>query len=66
MAIAIKTATPQPMEGGMTLRDWFAAHVLVGMDQKLTDDMDYWYREPREIAARCYAIADAMLAERAK
>lgn len=53
---------------GMTLRDYFAAQVLIGfqvfvrggwsgaMPEDMTDN----------VAANCYAIADAMLAQRQK
>lgn len=53
---------------GMSLRDWFAGQALAGdLDQGSRDTMDdqYWHR-PAVVAARAYAIADAMLAERAK
>jgi hypothetical protein len=48
----------------MTLRDYFAGQALAG-------EMVTWTERPPEdqaelIARRCYAIADAMLAERAK
>lgn len=41
---------------GMSLRDYFAAKVLDHASHDLT--------EPRDIAKRAYAIADAMIAER--
>ncbi len=46
---------------GMTLRDWFAGQVLVGVwsDSTLSGT-------PKTIAEGCYEMADAMLAERAK
>jgi hypothetical protein len=44
--------------GGMTLRDYFAAQVLDFASHDLTD--------PSMVAARAYAIADALLAERSK
>lgn len=55
---------------GMSLRDYFAAQVLGGMiGQERTDS----FTTPAQakahlgvIAAGCYAMADAMLAERAK
>lgn len=43
--------------GGMSLRDYFAGQVLAS---QIDDDRD------ADLAARCYALADAMLAERAK
>jgi len=46
---------------GMTLRDYFAAKALAGMlaDPKLMG-------RPQEFAERSYALADAMILERAK
>ena len=44
---------------GMSLRDWFAGQFLVTY---LTDNVP----PPEVIAGQCYAMADAMLAERAK
>lgn len=40
----------------MTLRDYFAAHALTGAVQ--------FGESPRQLADRCYDIADAMLAAR--
>lgn len=46
---------------GMTLRDWFAGQALTGwMHDGLPRDRD------DVVAHECYAMADAMLAERAK
>lgn len=45
---------------GMTLRDWFAGQALTGF---CNTDMPF---ETMGAAKRCYAIADAMLAERGK
>jgi hypothetical protein len=47
---------------GMSLRDWFAGQALVGLAACPTtkDDTANWF------ASASYAIADAMLAERAK
>ena len=53
-------------QSGMTLRDYFASKALCGM---LSDQRDGSYvntREPEQIAATAYKLADAMLAERAK
>lgn len=41
---------------GMTLRDWFAGQALAGVLDRVSD--------PDEVSARCYRIADAMLAAR--
>ena len=58
-------------EGGMTLRDYFAAKAMRGINWRLVDyggntkeTMDR--RINAEQAAWCYAIADAMIAEREK
>ena len=57
--------------GGMTLRDYFAAKAMRGINWRLVDyggdtkeTMDR--RISAEQAAWCYAIADAMIAEREK
>lgn len=51
----------QYVQLGMSLRDWFAGQVASGLytngDTDLVDTI---------AAARCYAMADALLAERAK
>jgi hypothetical protein len=49
------------------LRDEFAMAALGGCELTTEDNMGgaFWY-QPREIAKRCYSIADAMLAERGK
>lgn len=44
---------------GMTLRDWFAGQALASGDYDATIGCEI-------IAMDCYAIADAMLAERSK
>jgi len=53
---------------GMTLRDYFAAKALAGgLEQGVRDDMDLaWWRDPKDVARRAYAVADAMIAEREK
>lgn len=51
-----------PAEPGMSLRDWFAGMALanyVGADREPALTFD-------DVAADCYAMADHMLAERAK
>ena len=49
--------------GGMTLRDWFAGQAVNGMMSAEGEDVIYALPQ---VAARAYALADAMLAERAK
>ncbi len=48
---------------GMTLRDWFAGMALTGL---LTSREKRATTLHADDAAYCYAIADAMIAERAK
>ena len=51
---------------GMSLRDYFAAKALAGMELTAEDNMgcgSFWYSASR-LAKRAYSIADAMLAER--
>lgn len=48
---------------GMSLRDWFAGQVLCGLHANTTINRDV---SDMEVAAACYTLADAMLAERAK
>lgn len=53
-----------PEKEGMTLRDYFAAKALAGILPALVQGI-----RPQDIpkmAADCYGIADALLAERAK
>ncbi|WP_020372144.1 hypothetical protein [Rhizorhabdus wittichii] len=60
---AFPSAAIDDQFGGMTMRDWFAGQALAGM-----------VGHPKVTAAslgihaakRCYELADAMLAERAK
>lgn len=50
-------------QGGMSLHDWFAGHALTGL--LATEVHSQWNASiPMSAAARAYAIADAMLAER--
>ena len=46
---------------GMTLRDWFAGQAMNTLRSQLMGR-----GSDADVAARCYEIADAMLAERAK
>jgi transcriptional regulator with XRE-family HTH domain len=47
---------------GMSLRDYFAGQALAGdLEQGVEEDTGRWWHEPSKIAARAYAIADAML-----
>ena len=49
---------PDYAESGMSLRDWFAGHALIGLTIR---------NRPGDILMRdAYALADAMLTERAK
>lgn len=47
---------------GMTLRDWFAGMALQGMLGGSAPDIDW--PDPEVAAEKCFAYADAMLAER--
>lgn len=49
---------------GMTLRDYFAAQALTTVAAYNSRDVDTW--TPHDFAHHAYALADAMLAERAK
>lgn len=55
--------------GGMSLRDYFAAKALQGImgngAYHLTGE-HFDGSDAKEIASDCYALADAMIAERAK
>lgn len=58
------TAFPQPYEragDGMDLLDYFAAASLYGLHGIPLDE-----RERESVASRCYAMAESMLAERAR
>lgn len=61
--------------GGLTLRDYFASAALAGgleqgvehnMAGEFPPDLPGWWHPPSKIAARAYAIADAMIAARKK
>ena len=55
------------LDSGMTLRDYFAAQALQGQCTPFENGWALHKPDHREMmAAECYAIADAMLAERAK
>ena len=49
---------------GMTLRDYFAAQALTTVAAYDSHDIDTW--TPKDFAHHAHALADAMLAERAK
>lgn len=46
---------------GLTIRDWFAGHVLSQLLADAPDDTPI-----TSVAAKCYRMADAMLVERNK
>lgn len=50
-------------ECGMSLRDWFAGHVIAGLHLGTEDTAQIHYERR---ATEAYRIADAMLAERTK
>jgi hypothetical protein len=52
-------------ESGMTLRDWFAGHVLTGVFAMCAGEHSS-PGMPQEVAEYAYKHADAMLAERKK
>lgn len=45
---------------GLSLRDYFAAHIAAGM----VTDKEQWGANPETMAANAYQLADAMLKER--
>lgn len=52
---------------GMSLRDWFAGQALAGLlGTKGPNDTLYSQDPPQIVASSVYALADAMIAERAK
>jgi hypothetical protein len=59
-----RTHSHGPSADGMTLRDWFAGQALAGVLQ-LPGTFAVRVTQP-EVAACCYEMADAMLAERAR
>lgn len=62
----------RPSDGyGMTLRDWFAGQAIGSIVRQCAGDAAFGYPEGVEsmeqlFAQKAFAIADAMLAERAK
>lgn len=46
---------------GMSLRDWFAGQALNQANREIWSE-----HKPEDVVARCYMLADAMLAERQK
>lgn len=48
------------LAGGMTLRDYFAAKAMQGMNPHPVNE------HPKDVARWAYEIADAMIAERSK
>ena len=59
----VNNALEPHLELGMSLRDWFAGQALAGGLGRPTTSKSDWQRD---IAWCAYAIADAMLTERAK
>jgi len=57
-------AFPNTYDAGMTLRDYFAGQALAGSCASAIPGRPTYTAE--QLAAGCYALADAMLAERAK
>lgn len=54
-----------PRREGMSLRDWFAGQALIGLCQAHMSAEEFVV-SPALLARTAYAMADAMLAERAK
>lgn len=55
------------MDGGLTIRDWFAGQALVGfVNAHLVDAPEGTEYDDAAIAEQVYALADAMIAERDK
>ena len=54
--------------GGMSLRDYFAGQALAGRDHPgvVYKDGEAYKATAQDVAEWCYALADAMLAEREK
>lgn len=55
---------PAPGQAGMTLRDYFAAAALQGIQAKFGGFMPDWAELDSDIAEYCYEVADAMLKAR--
>ena len=52
------------LQGGMTLRDYFAGQALAMLASENGGDDGAGFYDPKTAAERSYAIADAMLAAR--
>jgi hypothetical protein len=54
-------------EGGMTLRDYFAAAAMSGFLAANDENFGGWaWAKPSQLATACYEAADAMIEARAK
>ena len=58
-ALADPEYRPQPGDGGMNLRDWFAGQSLAWAGHG-----EWFSSDPKHVAERAYKMADAMLAAR--
>ena len=58
--------SPVGISGGLSLRDYFAAQALIGFFTQYPREHGVAHTEAPKLAADCYVMADAMLAERAK
>ena len=61
-AFPVPTDDYAPGRSGMSLRDWFAGQALMGW----VSDPEIGGFDQDKIAAACYELADAFLAEREK
>lgn len=56
-----------PLDGGMTLRDYFAAKAMGAMvDRRERTGSEFGYEPVAELVGRAYEIADAMMKARSK
>lgn len=62
-AFPVARPAPNCPEPGMSLRDYFAAHIAAGMSA-FSGTSGVFYG-PHDIAKRAYQVADAMLVARA-